>query len=62
VRSVSGFEGLVGLLANDGSGELVTSGQFSVSQVADGAFQDLFLGSIVDGAVILEPAVAEASS
>jgi hypothetical protein len=51
------------LRANDGSGELVTSGQFSVSQVADGAFQDLFMGSIVDGAVILEPAAAaEASS
>ncbi len=61
VRSLTGFEGLVGLLANDGNGELVTSGQFSVSQVADGAFQDLFLGSIVDGEVVLDAASAPAA-
>lgn len=55
VRTLDGFDGLVGLLANDGTGELVTSGVFTVSLVGDDGFAAVATGSVAEGAVTIEP-------
>jgi len=54
VRAVNEYNGLIGLLSNDGTGELVTSGLFSISQVQNGEFVVLSLGSIEGDTVTIE--------
>mgnify|MGYP005843100471 CR=1 FL=1 len=43
VRSISGFEGLVGVMSNDGTGEFFTAEQsiVTIQQVIDGAFTEV---------------------
>ena len=53
VRSLADFDGLVGLLANDGTGELVTSGVFTISQVGADGFAAIATGSVLDGVVTI---------
>ncbi|MFN8378713.1 MAG: ABC transporter substrate-binding protein [Anaerolineae bacterium] len=62
VRSLKDFDGLVGLLANDGNGELVTSGAFTVSKVESGAFAGVASGSVADGVVTISPVEAAAEA
>ena len=62
VRTLKGYDGLVGLLANDGNGELVTSGEFTVSQVADGSFAAIASGAVSEGAAVITPIEAAAEA
>jgi branched-chain amino acid transport system substrate-binding protein len=62
IRSVEGYEGLIGVLTNDGTGELVTSGEFTISQVQDGAFTAIAMGAVADGVVTISPVEATPES
>ncbi|MFN8560984.1 MAG: hypothetical protein U0703_05025 [Anaerolineae bacterium] len=52
IRTFTDFNGLTGVLNADGTGETSVS-DIGIFQVQDGAFAQLYTGSLVDGAVQL---------
>ncbi|MFQ3568588.1 MAG: ABC transporter substrate-binding protein, partial [Aggregatilineales bacterium] len=54
VRSLENFQGLTGVLTNDGTGETSTAGIFGIAQVQDGAFVQIAVGTFVDDEVVIE--------
>jgi branched-chain amino acid transport system substrate-binding protein len=52
VRSVTDYQGLTGVLNADGSGEMSVA-DIGISQVRDGAFVEVAVGSVVDGSITL---------
>jgi branched-chain amino acid transport system substrate-binding protein len=52
VRSVTDYQGLTGVLNADGSGEMSVA-DIGISQVQNGAFVEMSIGSVVDGSVVL---------
>jgi branched-chain amino acid transport system substrate-binding protein len=52
VRSVTDYQGLTGVLNADGAGEMSVA-DIGISQVRDGAFVEVAVGSVVDGSITL---------
>ncbi len=59
VRSLEDFQGLTGVLTNDGTGETSTAGIFGIAQVRDGAFVQIAVGTFVGDEVVIERENAE---
>ncbi len=57
IRTFKDFHGLTGILNADGTGETSTS-DIGIFQVENGAFAQLYTGSMVDGNVTLTPYIA----
>lgn len=55
VRSVTDYQGLTGVLAADGRGEMSVA-DIGISQVRNGTFVEVSVGSLVEDSVVLRPA------